>query len=122
MTTLRVQQAEAARSNCGIAGNLEHVKFVAEKCPIGPIGQQPAARLPWFHVVTLLTKVPLRSRSSFRRRGVSFDDALDHGDTTHIYSLPDQPFGAWAGFCFCGQIVGSFAQNSPDLKELLYVG
>ena len=28
-----------------------------EKCPAGLIGQQPADQLPWFHLVTLLTKV-----------------------------------------------------------------
>src|SRR6185436_6603639 len=30
----------------------------AEVCPDLQFGQQAAAQLPWFHVVTLLTKVP----------------------------------------------------------------
>jgi len=33
------------------------VKFFAQRCPAGLIGQQPADQLPWFHLVTLLTKV-----------------------------------------------------------------
>jgi predicted nuclease of restriction endonuclease-like (RecB) superfamily len=31
--------------------------FFAQYCPDGQIGQQPVAQLPWFHVVTLLTKL-----------------------------------------------------------------
>ncbi len=34
------------------------MKVFAELCPSGQIGQQPAAQLPWFHLVTLLTRVP----------------------------------------------------------------
>jgi predicted nuclease of restriction endonuclease-like (RecB) superfamily len=37
--------------------NLKYMKFFAQMCPAGLIGQQPAAQLPWFHIVTLLTKV-----------------------------------------------------------------
>jgi predicted nuclease of restriction endonuclease-like (RecB) superfamily len=37
--------------------NLKYMKFFAQQCPSGVIGQQPAAQLPWFHLVTLLTKV-----------------------------------------------------------------
>lgn len=37
--------------------NLKYMKVFAEMCPAGLIGQQPAAQLPWFHIVTLLTKV-----------------------------------------------------------------
>ncbi len=37
--------------------NLKYMKFFARMCPTGLIGQQPAAQLPWFHLVTLLTKV-----------------------------------------------------------------
>lgn len=37
--------------------NLKYMKYFAELCPSGLIGQQPAAQLPWFHIVTLLTKV-----------------------------------------------------------------
>jgi len=39
------------------SSNLKYMRFFAEKCPTGLIGQQPADQLPWFHVVTLLTKV-----------------------------------------------------------------
>ena len=37
--------------------NLKYMKFFAQQCPSGLIGQQAAAQLPWFHLVTLLTKV-----------------------------------------------------------------
>jgi predicted nuclease of restriction endonuclease-like (RecB) superfamily len=37
--------------------NLKYMKVFAELCPDLQIGQQSAAQLPWFHIVTLLTKV-----------------------------------------------------------------
>ena len=37
--------------------NLKYMKFFAQHCPSGLIGQQAADQLPWFHLVTLLTKV-----------------------------------------------------------------
>lgn len=37
--------------------NLKYMAYFAEHCPEGHFGQQPAAQLPWFHVVTLLTKL-----------------------------------------------------------------
>jgi predicted nuclease of restriction endonuclease-like (RecB) superfamily len=40
------------------ASNLKCMRFFAELCPALQIGQQPADQLPWFHIVTLLTKVP----------------------------------------------------------------
>ncbi|MCL2762931.1 MAG: PDDEXK nuclease domain-containing protein, partial [Treponema sp.] len=36
--------------------NLKYMRYFAEQCPKGLIGQQPAAQLPWFHIVTILTK------------------------------------------------------------------
>lgn len=38
--------------------NLKYMRYFAEHCPGQAFGQQAAARLPWFHVVTLLTKLP----------------------------------------------------------------
>jgi len=37
--------------------NLKYMSYFAKLCPDGKIGQQSAAQLPWFHVVTLLTKI-----------------------------------------------------------------
>lgn len=37
--------------------NLKYMRTFAERCPDFQIGQQPAAQLPWFHLVTLLTQV-----------------------------------------------------------------
>ncbi|WP_028455576.1 PDDEXK nuclease domain-containing protein [Chitinilyticum litopenaei] len=39
------------------ASNLKYMRFFAERCPDGQFGQQPADQLPWFHIVTLLTKL-----------------------------------------------------------------
>ena len=36
--------------------NVKYMRYFAEHCPDGQFGQQPAAQLPWFHIVTLLTK------------------------------------------------------------------
>ena len=37
--------------------NLKYMAFFAQHCPDGLFGQQPAAQLPWFHIVTLLTQL-----------------------------------------------------------------
>jgi predicted nuclease of restriction endonuclease-like (RecB) superfamily len=37
--------------------NLKYMKVFAQECPDLQIGQQSAAQLPWFHVITLLTKI-----------------------------------------------------------------
>ena len=37
--------------------NLKYMAYFAEHCPHGQFGQQAAAQLPWFHIVTLLTKL-----------------------------------------------------------------
>ena len=39
------------------ASNLKYMRYFAEQCPSCKIGQQPADQLPWFHIVTILTKV-----------------------------------------------------------------
>jgi predicted nuclease of restriction endonuclease-like (RecB) superfamily len=37
--------------------NLKYMSFFAKVCPIMSIGQQSAAQLPWFHIVTIITKL-----------------------------------------------------------------
>ena len=37
--------------------NLKYMRFFAQECPDLQIGQQTADQLPWFHLVTVLTKV-----------------------------------------------------------------
>jgi len=37
--------------------NLKYMKYFAQECPDFLIGQQSAAQLPWFHIVTLITKL-----------------------------------------------------------------
>lgn len=38
--------------------NLHYMRLFAEHCPEMQFVQQPAAQLPWFHIVSLLTKIP----------------------------------------------------------------
>jgi predicted nuclease of restriction endonuclease-like (RecB) superfamily len=38
--------------------NLKYMKHFALECPEARFGQQSAAQLPWFHIVTLITQVP----------------------------------------------------------------
>jgi predicted nuclease of restriction endonuclease-like (RecB) superfamily len=37
--------------------NLKYMSYFAKICPDRQIGQQSAAQLPWFHIVTLLTQI-----------------------------------------------------------------
>jgi predicted nuclease of restriction endonuclease-like (RecB) superfamily len=39
------------------ATNLKYMRRFAELCPERAIGQQPADQWPWFHIVTLITRV-----------------------------------------------------------------
>lgn len=39
------------------ARNLKYMRYFAEHCPDALIVQQPAAKLPWFHIVIILTKL-----------------------------------------------------------------
>ncbi|MCE7933876.1 MAG: DUF1016 domain-containing protein [Chlorobi bacterium CHB2] len=42
--------------------NVKYMRYFAKHCPDGRFGQQPAAQLPWFHIVTLLTKAEPQDR------------------------------------------------------------
>jgi hypothetical protein len=42
--------------------NLKYMSFFAQHCPDRQFGQQAAAQLPWFHIVTLLTILRWRRR------------------------------------------------------------
>jgi predicted nuclease of restriction endonuclease-like (RecB) superfamily len=42
--------------------NLKYMRYFAEQCPSCQIGQQPADQLPWFHIVTILTKTQPTNR------------------------------------------------------------
>jgi len=39
------------------ASNLKYMKFFAKECPDRQIGQQSADQLPWFHIITIITKL-----------------------------------------------------------------
>ncbi len=39
------------------SSNLKYMRFFAQECPDLQIGQQSADQLPWFHIVTLITRL-----------------------------------------------------------------
>jgi len=46
----------------GFSGsNLKYMRFFAQQCPDIQLGQQPADQLPWFHLITLLTRLETTS-------------------------------------------------------------
>jgi len=58
LAQLKSQIAQARqRAAFAVNGELIYMRFFAQHCPDGLIGQQPADQLPWFHIVTLLTKL-----------------------------------------------------------------
>jgi predicted nuclease of restriction endonuclease-like (RecB) superfamily len=55
---LSVDLREAFPDMKGLSSsNLKYMRYFAQLCPEMRIGQQSADQLPWFHIVTLLTKV-----------------------------------------------------------------
>ena len=49
--------------------NLKYMRYFAEHCSGQAFGQQSAAQMPWFHIVTLLTKLPTaETREWYARR------------------------------------------------------
>ncbi|MCT9810176.1 PDDEXK nuclease domain-containing protein [Acidovorax sp. Be4] len=67
--------------------NLKYMAFFAQHCPDGLIGQQPAAQLPWFHIVTLLTQL-----GSTPERAWYAAQAVQHGwsRTTLVQQIKHQ--------------------------------
>ena len=59
--------------------NLKYMRYFAEQCPLvktgqqlaALIGQQPADQLPWFHIVTILTKLKPAEREWYAVRAVA---------------------------------------------------
>jgi predicted nuclease of restriction endonuclease-like (RecB) superfamily len=51
--------------------NVKYMRYFAEHCPDAKFGQQPAAQLPWFHIVILLTKAQASEREWYAAQCVS---------------------------------------------------
>ena len=51
--------------------NLKYMRYFAEHCPACQFGQQAAAQLPWFHIVTLLTKAEPAEREWYAVHAVA---------------------------------------------------
>jgi len=51
--------------------NLKYMRFFAEHCPECRFGQQAADQLPWFHIVTLLTKAEPAEREWYAVHAVA---------------------------------------------------
>ena len=59
--------------------NLKYMAFFAQHCPDCKFGQQPAAQLPWFHIVTLLTKLDNTAEREWYARA-----AVEHGWSRNV--------------------------------------
>lgn len=89
------------------ARNLKYMRYFAEHCPNGRFGQQPAAQLPWFHIVVLLTQVPsLDERAWYADRAVS-DGWSRTALTQHIKNKLHLREGA---------AITNFAVRLPDVE------
>jgi len=51
--------------------NLKYMRYFAEHCPDVQFGQQPADQLPWFHIVTLLTRLEPSEREWYALQTVA---------------------------------------------------
>lgn len=51
--------------------NVKYMRYFAEHCPDLLFGQQPAAQLPWFHIITLLTKAEAAEREWYATHAVA---------------------------------------------------
>jgi predicted nuclease of restriction endonuclease-like (RecB) superfamily len=51
--------------------NLKYMRYFAEQCPLCLIGQQPADQLPWFHIVTILTKTQQADREWYTAHAIA---------------------------------------------------
>ena len=52
--------------------NLKYMRYFAEHCPGQAFGQQSAAQMPWFHIVTLLTRLPTaETREWYARQAIA---------------------------------------------------
>ena len=47
------------------------MRYFAEHCPDLRFGQQPADQLPWFHLVTLLTKAQPADREWYAGKAIA---------------------------------------------------
>lgn len=70
--------------------NLKYMKVFAQECPDFLIGQQSAAQLPWFHIVTILTKLADPALRDWYARGApwTLPTLVDHlRSTTPVRTL-----------------------------------
>ena len=51
--------------------NIKYMRYFAEHCPEIQFGQRPAAQLPWFHIVTLLTQAELAEREWYAMHAIA---------------------------------------------------
>jgi predicted nuclease of restriction endonuclease-like (RecB) superfamily len=68
------------------ASNLKYMRFFALECPDRLIGQQSADQLPWFHIVTLITKLGDQSLREWYAREALAQSWSRDALTLHIKS------------------------------------
>lgn len=92
------------------SSNLKYMRYFAQLCPDLRIGQQPADQLPWFHLVTLLTKV-----DNMQEREWYAAQAISHG-----WSRPTlQAHIAQQTHRRQGAAITNFAQHLPASQAQL---
>lgn len=80
----------------------------AEACPTKAIGQQPAAQLPWFHIVVLLTRL-----SDTAEREWYAAKAIEHGWSRNVLSLQIDTQARQR----IGKAVTNFTARLPDVQS-----
>ena len=68
--------------------NLKYMRYFAEQCPSALIGQQPAAQLPWFHIVTILTKARPAEREWYATHAIAAGwsrSTLEHNISNRLH-------------------------------------
>ncbi len=77
------------------ASNSKYMRFFAQECPDRLFGQQSADQLPWFHIVTLVTKLPDPALRDWYAREALEQSWPQHGhrEARHLLQAACAPAG-----------------------------
>lgn len=78
------------------SSNLKYMRFFAQHCPDGQFGQQPADQLPWFHIVTLLTRLDTAAEREWYAV-----QTVQHGWSRATLALPIRNVLGWLAELGC---------------------
>jgi predicted nuclease of restriction endonuclease-like (RecB) superfamily len=85
--------------------NLKYMRRFAEECRDLTFGQQPADQLPWFHIVTLLTRL-----SDAKEREWYASMAIEHGWSRNILEIQIDA----RAHCREGKAITNFSTRLPS--------